>query len=192
MLKNSIDVRKFILYKFFNSLFLGLSVGTIFIIYSPLEPSIYSLGGVFLALSMLLIAKYYVKILNRRAFYLISMGIEVLMLGLLLYFLLFSYSYVSSMVIYVGYQITFAFGSYLVRAETMLLNRAQVLTFLDVAKQKGYLLGMLISYLFYKGLEWYFEITDVNLQVYYLHFLLLACELMTITLLFQAFNPKNK
>ena len=38
----------FIRYKFFNSLFLGLSVGAIFTLYAPLEPSIYSLGGVFL------------------------------------------------------------------------------------------------------------------------------------------------
>jgi len=34
----------FIRYKFFNSLSLGLSVGAIFTIYTPLEPSVYSLG----------------------------------------------------------------------------------------------------------------------------------------------------
>ncbi len=187
-----INIRLFIYYKLFNSIFLGISVGTIFIIYQPLEPSVYSLGGVFLALSMLLIAKFYTTILNRYYFYRISMGIELLMLALLSYFLLFSYSYMTAMVIYVGYQVTFAFGSYLVRAETILLNNARVLTFLDVAKQKGYLLGMLISYLFYKALESFLEVTDVNLQVYYLHFILILSELITIFFLYRAFDTPGK
>ena len=54
----------FIRYKFFNSLFLGLSVGAIFTLYTPLEPSIYSLGGVILALAMLIVARPYNYILN--------------------------------------------------------------------------------------------------------------------------------
>ena len=121
MLKNSINIRKFIAYKFFNSLFLGLSVGTIFIIYTPLEPSIYSLGGVLLAISMLVIAKFYTKILNRYYFFRISFLVEIVMLSLIIYFLLASYGYTTALIVYIGYQSTFAFGSYLVRAETILL-----------------------------------------------------------------------
>ena len=49
----------FIRYKFFNSLFLGVSIGAIFTLYVPLEPSIYSLGGVILAMGMLLVARLY-------------------------------------------------------------------------------------------------------------------------------------
>ncbi len=192
LITRSLSLRSFLFYKLFNSVFLGLSVGSIFIIYQPLEPSVYSLGGIFLALAMLAIAKLYVKILNRRSFYHISMGIELLMLCLLVYFLFFSYSYTSAMVIYIGYQVTFAFGSYLVRAETMLLNRARILTFLDVAKQKGYLFGLLFSYLFYKGLEFFLKIGDVNLQVYYLHYLLLLSEVITILYLYRAFHPRPK
>ena len=70
----------FIRYKFFNSLFLGLSVGAIFTLYAPLEPSIYSLGGVVLALGMLFIARLYHYILNADWFFRISLVVEVLLL----------------------------------------------------------------------------------------------------------------
>ena len=40
--KLRINNRNFIKYKFFNSLFLGTSIGSIFTIYTPLEPSVYS------------------------------------------------------------------------------------------------------------------------------------------------------
>ena len=185
---NDINLRYFINYKRMNSIFLGISVGTIFILYKPLEPSIYSIGGIFLALSMLLIAKFYSKILNRYYFYRISMMIEFIMLFLIIFFLVFSYSYTTALLIYIGYQVTFAFGSYLIRAETLLLNHPIVLTFLDVAKQVGYLIGMLISYLFYKALELSLQIHDFDTQVYLLHFLLLIAELSTITYLFLAFK----
>ena len=114
------------------------------------------------------------------------------MLALVLYFLLSSYSYTTALMVYIGYQATFSFGSYLVRAETMLFKRSQVLTFLDVAKQKGYLAGMVISFLFYKGLEHLFTITENSTQVYDLHFLLLIVELITITYLIRAFNTSSK
>mgnify|MGYP007000265896 len=67
--KLRINNRNFIKYKFFNSLFLGTSVGSIFTIYAPLEPSVYSLGGIFLALGMLFVATLYSKILNINYFY---------------------------------------------------------------------------------------------------------------------------
>jgi len=188
---NDINLRYFINYKRINSIFLGISVGTIFILYKPLEPSIYSIGGIFLALSMLLIAKFYSKILNRYYFYRLSMMIEFIMLFLIVYFLIFSYSYTTALLIYIGYQTTFAFGSYLIRAETLLLNHPKVLTFLDVAKQVGYLIGMLVSYLFYKGLELSMQIYDFDTQVYFLHFLLLLAEIITITYLFLAFKKNN-
>lgn len=187
-----IDARAFISYKFYNSLFTGLSVGSIFTIYTPLEPSLFSIGGVFLALAMLVIAKFYTKIMNRRYFYRISLAVEVVMLALVLYFLLFTYSYTTALMVYLGYQFTFAFGSYLVRAETILFPRRQILTFLDVTKQKGYLAGMVVSFLFYKGLEHFYAVTENRLQVYALHFLLLAVELVTILYLLRAFATPSK
>ncbi len=190
--EHGIDVREFIDYKFFNSFFTGLSIGSIFTIYVPLDPSIFSAGGIFLALAMLYIAKLYSKIMNRHYFYLISLTVELVMLALVLYFLLFSYSYTTALMVYIGYQMTFSFGSYLVRAETMLFKRSKVLTFLDVAKQKGYLAGMIVSFLFYKGLEQLFDITDSTAQVYDLHFLLLAAELIAIFYLVRAFKVPLK
>ncbi|MDQ7046580.1 MAG: hypothetical protein Q9M39_02800 [Sulfurovum sp.] len=132
----------FIRYKFFNSLFLGLSVGAIFTLYAPLEPSIYALGGVVLAFFMLVVARFYHHILNADWFFRISLFVEVVLLVAMLYFIYASYNYQSALLLYVGYQITFVFGSYLVRAETLLLKTDTLLTQLDTAKQLGYLLGM--------------------------------------------------
>jgi len=186
-----INTREFIKYKFLNSLFLGISVGSIFIIYSPLEPSIYSFGGILLALAMLFVAKLYSKILNIYYFYRISLFVEIITLILVSGFLIFSYSYTTALLVYIGYQVTFTFGSYLVRAETVLLKKAKILTFLDVAKQKGYLAGMAISFIFYKLLENLFDISNNQIQVYNMHFLLFIMELFTIYILIKAFNNKK-
>jgi len=186
-----INTREFIKYKFLNSLFLGISVGSIFIIYSPLEPSIYSFGGILLALAMLFVAKLYSKILNIYYFYRISLFVEIITLILVSGFLIFSYSYATALLVYIGYQVTFTFGSYLVRAETVLLKKAKILTFLDVAKQKGYLAGMAISFIFYKLLENLFDISNNQIQVYNMHFLLFIMELFTIYILIKAFNNKK-
>jgi len=177
----------FIRYKFFNSLFLGLSVGAIFTLYAPLEPSVYSLGGVVLALGMLLVARLYHHILNARWFFMISLGVETLLLLAMLYFLIFPYTYQTALIIYIGYQITFVFGSYLVRVETLLLEKDTLLTQLDTAKQLGYLLGMGASYLFYKLLSFY-SISENQTQVYYLHFLLIVIEVLVIGLIFKSFK----
>ncbi len=180
--------REFIKYKLLNSLFLGLSVGSIFILYAPLNPSVYSLGGIVLALSMLFIAKIYSKILTINYFYKISLFVEIVVLFMLVYFLLFSYSYTTALIVYVGYQLTFTFGSYLIRAETLFLKRSTILGFVDVAKQKGYLFGMLGSYIFYKGVEYFFHLNDKQDQVYFIHFLLLGVQLFTIVYLLKAFK----
>jgi len=181
----------FIRYKFFNSLFLGLSVGAIFTLYAPLEPSIYSLGGVFLALAMLLVARLYNHILNARWFFRISLFVEVVLLLAILYFLYHSYSYQTALLMYIGYQVTFVFGSYLVRAETLLLKTDTLLTRLDTAKQLGYLIGMGASYLFYKIINAY-HINDNQTQVYDLHFLLLFVEVIVIILILKSFKKSKK
>jgi len=163
-------------------------VGSIFIIYSPLEPSVYSLGGIVLAAFMLVIATLYEKILNNHYFYRISLLVEIVLLALVVYFLIFSYSYQTALFVYLGYQLTFVFGSYLVRAETLALKSEKILTFVDVAKQSGYLIGMAVSFGFYKLLEFGFDITDNQLQVYNIHYLLLAVEIVIIFLLVKSFS----
>ncbi len=165
-----------------------MTVGTIFTIYSKLEPSVFSLGGIVLALGMLAVAKFYEKILKLKIFFQISLFVELVMLVMVVWFLIAPYGYVTALLIYAGYQVTFMFGSYLIRAETIFLNRKRILSWLDMAKQAGYLGGMLISWLFYKLLENYWSITDHTEQVYMLHWLLLFIEVSIIFLLLLSFE----
>ncbi len=181
---------QFIRYKFANSLFLGLSVGIIFVLYRPLEPSIYSLGGIFLALGILIIARFYHSILNTLWFFRISLFVEMVILSVMLFFLLHPYTYQTALILYIGYQVTFVFGSYLLRAETLLLKTDTLLTKLDTAKQLGYLFGMGLSYVYYKAAE-YIGITDNQAQVYDLHYLLIAIECIVIVLIFKSFKKEK-
>jgi hypothetical protein len=183
-----INPKEFIKYKFFNSLFLGLSMGSIFTIYAPLKPSIYSIGGVVLALGMILIAKFYEKILNIDYFFKISLLVELVILFMVSYYLLKPYGYVTALLVYSGYQLTFIFGSYLVRAETLLLKENTLLSKVDMAKQFGSLAGMLISYLFYKVLDNFYGITQNTQKVYNMHFLLLLTEVIIIVFIFRSFK----
>ena len=181
---------RFIHYKFANSLFLGLSVGAIFTIYAPLDPSIYSLGGVLLAIAMLIVARLYHRIMTISWFFRISILVEGVLLVAILYFLIFPYTYRTALLVYIGYQITFIFGSYLVRAETLLLPSDTLLTKLDTAKQLGYLIGMALSYIFYKVVA-YFGIESNQDKVYDLHYLLLINEIAVIWLILLSFKRRK-
>jgi len=186
--KLRINNRNFIKYKFFNSLFLGTSVGSIFTIYAPLDPSVYSIGGIILAVGMLLVATLYSKILNINYFYKISLFVELVILSVIIGFLLLSFNYQIALFVYIGYQITFMFGSYLVRGETLLIKKDRLLTFIDVAKQFGYLLGLGASFLFYKFIEYQFQIIDNQTQVFYIHYFLLFIEILVILFLIKSFE----
>jgi len=177
----------FIRYKFLNSLFLGMSVGAIFTLYTPLEPSLYSLGGIILALGMLFVSRLYQHILNAQWFFRITLFVEIVLLMAIVFFLLNQYNYQTALIMYIGYQVTFIFGSYLVRAETLLLKTNTLLTKLDTSKQLGYLAGMSISYLFYKFLV-YQHITQQQEQVYFLHYILLCLEIIIIMFIFKSFK----
>ena len=140
---------------------------------------------------MLIIAKLYHKILNAKYFFLISLFVELVILALVIGFLIFSYSYQTALWVYIGYQLTFIFGSYLLRAETLVLQENEILTRVDTAKQLGYLAGMAISYVFYKIVEMQWQITDNQQQVYVLHFILLLIELVVIAYIIKAFRKAN-
>ncbi|BBG66244.1 hypothetical protein NNO_1541 [Hydrogenimonas sp.] len=184
--------RRYIRYKGVNSFFTGLTVGAVFTIYAALDPSIFSLGGIALAVGMLVVAKYYEKILNLRIFYKISLFVEFVMLVLVLWYLVMPYGYTTALLVYLGYQLTFMFGSYLVRAETLFLKRKKILSWLDMAKQAGYLAGMVVSWIFYKALVYFWAVTEHQIQVYYLHWLLLVTELSIIALLVGSFEKVKK
>ena len=187
-----IDINKYTIYKLLNSLFLGLSVGSVFVLYTPLKPSIYSLGGIFLAIGMLLLARLYPYIMTMKWFFRFSLFVEFTILIVIIYFLLNPYTYTTALFIYIGYQITFVFGSYLVRAETLAINDDNKLSKVDTAKQGGYLIGMLLSYSFYKVLEKFYSITDKQAQVYDLHYILLVNELLIILFLYVSFKNDRK
>ena len=186
--KLRINNRNFIRYKFFNSLFLGTSIGSVFTIYSPLEPAVYSIGGIALAVSMLFIATLYSRILNINSFYKISLFVELVILSVIIAFLLFSFNYQIALIVYIGYQITFMFGSYLDRGETLLLKKDRLLTLVDVSKQLGYLVGLGASFLFYKLIEYQFQIIDNQTQVFYIHYFLLLIEILVILFLIKSFE----
>ena len=183
----SLNLRPYLWYKFFNSLFFGMTVGCIFVLYTPLEPSVFSLGGILLAIGLLLVAKAYEKMMNLLVFYYVTLGVELLTCLLIIALLQFNVHYSTALFIYGSYQLTFVFGNYLMRVETLVLKRSTLLSFADVMKQKGYLWGMVLSYIFYKALE-YFDITDKQLQVYNLHFILLPLQLGILYTIFRAFR----
>lgn len=170
---------------------MGLGIGSIFTVYVPLEPSVYSAGGIILAVCMLLVAKLYVKILHVGYFFKISLFVELVLLLGITYFLLFSFNYTSALLYYISYQASFIFGSYLVRAETLFLKKSTLLTFVDVAKQKGYLAGMALSYLFYKFLEFGLHVSDKNMQVYGMNLVLFINELVIIFFLIRSFTKEQ-
>ena len=92
------------------------------------------------------------------------------------------------MLVYLGYQITFVFGSYLVRGETLILRQDKLLKAVDIAKQSGYLSGLLFSYLFYEFIDYFFALTDNQSQVFYLHYPLLVIEVLVILSLIFSFR----
>lgn len=140
---------------------------------------------------MLLVAKLYHKILTIDYFFKISLAVELIACTTVSSFLLFSYGYTTALIVYIGYQLTFTFGSYLPRAETLFLKKRELLSFVDVATQKGYLAGMLLSFMFYKSQE-FLNIYNKELQVYNMHFLLLLTQLFIITFLVKSFKNKDQ
>jgi len=74
------------------------------------------------------------------------------------------------------------------RAETLFLKKKKMLEFVDVARQTGYLVGMVISYGFYQISENIYLITDKKIQVYNIHFLLLFIQLCVVFFLLRSFK----
>ena len=180
--------RFFLIYKLFNSSFTGLSIGILFTIYQPLTPSVYSIGGIILAAFMLLLAKYYEELLNIKYFYYISLLVEYIILATIIIFMISGYSLTTALLIYIGYQITFIFGGYLVRAETLVAEKKELLSKIDIYKQIGYLIGLFGSFIFYKILEIGFNIVKPELQIDILHYLLLTIQVIIIILLLNSFK----
>ena len=125
---------------------------------------------------MLIIARFYEKLLNINSFYYISLIVELLMLFTVITFIFLNYSLVSALLIYVGYQCTFTFGGYLVRAETLVANDKEFLGKIDFNKQLGYLFGLGASFLFYETLKYGFDIIEPKIQIVILHYFLILLQ----------------
>ena len=113
-----------------------------FVLYTALSPAVFSAGGIGLALGTLIVATQYRRIPAPGWFSRLSLGVELVTLSGVAAVLRFPLELALALFIYIGYQITFSLGNYLVRGETLLMVSVEQLRKLDVAKQTGYLLGM--------------------------------------------------
>jgi hypothetical protein len=182
-----LSFRPYLRYKFLNSLFTGAVGGSVFTVYSSLSPITFSIGGIILALGLMGMAYLYHRLMTLNHFFRFSLGAEIIMLVMLGYFLLFSSHILTALIVYGAYQLSFMAGGYLVRAETHFARHSRIMGWIDIAKQQGYLVGLLLSYGFYKALEFY-GITQAITQVYWLHLFLLPIEMVIISLLMRAFK----
>lgn len=142
-----------------------------------------------LALGLMGMAYVYHHLMRLERFFILSLAAEIIMLGMIGYFLVFPKYQLTALIVYGAYQLSFVFGGYLVRAETHFARKARIMGWIDIAKQQGYLAGLLLSYGFYKLLEHY-GFSDAKMQVYGLHILLFPLEITIIMLLFGAFRVK--
>ena len=182
---------RFIYYKFLNSLFLGLSVGAVFVLYTPLSPAVFSAGGIGLAIGTLVVATQYQRILAAGWFFHLSLLVELVTLSGVVAVLALPLELPLALFVYIGYQVTFALGGYLVRCETLLLVSVDQLRKLDVAKQAGYLLGMAMAWGIYSGLASGAQIEDRTEQVVALHWVLVVIECLVIVALWRAFDRQQ-
>ena len=111
-----------------------------------------------------------------------------MMLLTIVIFMILKYSLASALLIYMGYQFTFIFGGYLVRAETLVAEDKKLLGKIDVNKQLGYLVGLGASFIFYKILEYGLDITEPKTQISILHYFLISLQTLIILLLIKSFS----
>lgn len=185
-----LNFRHYLTYKLVNSLFTGLVGGSIFTIYAQISPSVFSLGGIALALGLWGMALYYHRLMSEKRFFAISIFVEGVMFAMVGYFLLWSEYQHTALIVYIAYQLSFMMGGYIVRAESFFGKKGRLLGWIDAKKQQGYIAGLALSYLFYQLLE-NGGITAASQQVYYLHEVLFVLQGVVIFALWRAFVPRQ-
>ena len=166
---SAININVFSRYKFLNSLFLGLSVGAVFVLYTPLSPAVFSAGGIGLAVATLAVATQYQRILSPNWLFRLSIFVELITLSGVIAVLILPLKVPLALFVYLGYQITFSLGNYLIRCKTLLLVYVDALIKLDIAKQTGYLLRMGAAWTFYIAIAALHGVKDRGTQVRQLH-----------------------
>ena len=97
-----INNRNYIKYKFFNSLFLGVGIGSYISQYQPIKISEIAILGIVFAFLSILIARVYHKIIYKEYFFQILLFVELMMVFWMLFFLIFPFSYKIALLIYVS------------------------------------------------------------------------------------------
>ena len=190
----------YIIYKFFNSLFFGIAIGSYVTQYEPLKIDDFPIMGIIFSLLAIPIALLYNKIMKIEYFYRFSLFVEIIMLIWISLYLAdpwsesssFQHSYQIALIIYIARQITFLFGDFLARAETIFVNETTILSKIDTIKQVGTIFGMIISVIIYNLLESKFGVSENEEKVYYIHFLLCLIQVIIIIVLHNAFVQKAK
>ena len=71
------------------------------------------------------------------------------------------------------------------------LESKELLGKIDVNKQLGYLIGLGLSFVFYKILELGYDISDSQIQIIILHYFLISLQILIIILLLNSFKFKQ-
>ena len=185
-----INTKTFITYKFINTMFMGIAIGSYVTQYKPIKIDDYPIMGIIFAILTIGIASLYRRIMKIDYFFKFLLIVESIMLIWIIFFLIYPYSYQVALLIYIARSITFLFGDFLGRAETIFLNKTEILSSIDIFKQLGNISGMIFSVIFYKWIEQIYSISDNASKVYYIHFLLVILQVIIIFLVFKSFQRK--
>lgn len=186
--KYIIRTKVFITYKLINTMFLGIAIGSYVTQYKPIKIEDFPVMGIAFSLLAIPVALLYKRIMTVDYFFKILLLVELIMFIWMVFFLINPYSYHIALLIYIARNITFLFGDFLGRAETLFLKKTDILSYIDMLKQVGSIIGMILSVLFYKWLETSYLIYDNQTKVYYIHFLLLFLQVIIILLVLRSFK----
>lgn len=186
-----INTKTFITYKFINTMFMGIAIGSYVTQYKPIKIDDYPIMGIVFAFLTIGIASLYKRIMKIDYFFKFLLTVELIMLVWIIFFLVYPYSYQVALLIYIARSITFLFGDFLGRAETIFLNKTEILSSIDIFKQIGNISGMILSVLFYKWIEETYLISDNESKVYYIHFILASLQVIIICLVLKSFRKLN-
>ena len=140
-----INNKAFIRYKFLNSLFFGIAIGSYVTQYEPLKIIDFPIMGIIFSLLAIPIAMLYRRIMTMNYFFKFSLLVEVIMLIWIIAFLINPYSYQIALLIYIARQITFLFGDFLGRAETLFIKKTEMILFFFISERVLIMLQFILN-----------------------------------------------
>ena len=183
----ALRLKPFIGYKATNAFFQGVW-GTAYVgLMAPLPPEVFSAGGIGFSLGTWLVALGYSSLFNLTAFFLISLGVELIALISVLAILIYPEGFTLAAGIYLGFQLALIFGSYLGRLETLVVAKDN-LKHLDIGKSIGALLGLAFAALFYQFARNGLNMQDSTSLVQIIHYPLLVVQATNVGLLLVSFD----